>query len=211
MDASRYSCQVALPGFGERAQQLLQQAKVLIVGMGGLGCPAAQYLAAAGVGTLGLADDDIVSISNLHRQILYTPADADFKKVAVAVAKLQAQNPEIDIVPHQFKVTADNVLHLFEQYDVILDGTDNFETRYLLNDAAIILGKPLVYGAIYQFEGQVAVWNVLNADVTRSPNYRDLYPQVDAKLCRGRRNTYACGHYWLYAGKRSNQVHYPNR
>ena len=180
MDASRYSCQVALPGFGTQAQQLLQQAKVLIVGMGGLGCPAALYLAASGIGTLGLADDDTISISNLHRQVLYTPGDAGKRKVTVAVARLQAQNPDIQVIAYPVKITGDNVLQLFEQYDVIVDGTDNFETRYLLNDAAVILGKPLVYGAIYQFEGQVAVWNVPNTDGTRSPNYRDLYPQVDA-------------------------------
>lgn len=180
MDASRYSCQVALPGFGGQAQQRLQQAKVLIVGMGGLGCPAAQYLASSGIGTLGIADDDAISISNLHRQILYTPADAGGKKVTVAAEKLQAQNPDIKIIPHILKVTADNVMVLFTEYDIILDGTDNFETRYLLNDAAVLSNKPLVYGAIYQYEGQVAVWNASNADGTRSPNYRDLYPQVDA-------------------------------
>jgi molybdopterin/thiamine biosynthesis adenylyltransferase/rhodanese-related sulfurtransferase len=180
MDASRYSCQIALPGFGQQAQQRLQQAKVLIVGMGGLGCPAAQYLASSGVGALGLADDDTISTSNLHRQILYTPEDAGLKKIAVAVEKLQLQNPDITVVAHPLKVTAENVLELFAQYDIIIDGTDNFETRYLLNDAAVMLGKPLIYGAIYQFEGQVAVWNIQNSDGTRSPNYRDLYPQVDA-------------------------------
>lgn len=180
MDTSRYSCQIALPGFGAPAQQLLQQAKVLIVGMGGLGCPAAQYLAATGVGVLGLADDDTVSISNLHRQILYTPADAGRKKVAVAAERLQAQNPGTNIIAHDLKVTAANVMDLFAGYDLILDGTDNFETRYLLNDAAVLSGKPLIYGAIYQFEGQVAVWNAPNPDGNRSPNYRDLFPQIDA-------------------------------
>jgi molybdopterin/thiamine biosynthesis adenylyltransferase/rhodanese-related sulfurtransferase len=180
MDFARYNCQIALPGFGKQAQQRLQQAKVLVVGAGGLGCPAAQYLAASGVGTLGLADDDIISISNLHRQILYTPADAGKLKVAVAAERLQAQNPDINIIAHAVKIAADNVLAVFAQYDIILDGTDNFETRYLLNDAAVLSGKPLVYGAIYQYEGQVAVWNIPNADGTRSPNYRDLFPQVDA-------------------------------
>ncbi|GAB3919247.1 HesA/MoeB/ThiF family protein [Mucilaginibacter boryungensis] len=180
MDISRYSCQIALPGFGRQAQQRLQKAKVLIVGMGGLGCPAAQYLAAAGIGTLGLADNDIISISNLHRQILYTPADAGLEKVAVAAARLQAQNTDIHVIVHDVKVTAENAMALFALYDVILDGTDNFETRYLLNDAAVLSGKPLIYGAIYQFEGQVAVWNTPNPDGTYSLNYRDLYPEVDA-------------------------------
>jgi adenylyltransferase/sulfurtransferase len=179
-DFTRYSCQIALPGFSESAQRLLQQAKVLIVGAGGLGCPAAQYLAAAGVGTIGLADFDTISISNLHRQILYTPQDAGSSKALVACECLQKQNPEIKLIPHQVKITSDNVIELLQQYDLVVDGTDNFETRYLLNDAAVLLGKPLVYGAIYQFEGQVAVWNVKNADGTFLPNYRDLFPEVDA-------------------------------
>ena len=179
-DFARYSCQIALPGFSESAQQLLQQAKVLIVGAGGLGCPSAQYLVAAGIGTLGIADFDTVSISNLHRQVLYTPEDAGLSKVAVACERLQKQNPGIKLIPHQAKITSDNVMELLQQYDIVVDGTDNFETRYLLNDAAVLSGKPLVYGAIYQFEGQVAVWNVRNADGTYSPNYRDLFPEVDA-------------------------------
>jgi len=179
-DFARYSCQIALPGFSESAQKLLQQAKVLIVGAGGLGCPAAQYLAAAGVGTLGIADFDIVSISNLHRQVLYTPRDAGLSKALITCERLQKQNPGIKLVPHQIKITSDNVTDLLQQYDIVVDGTDNFETRYLLNDAAVLSGKPLVYGAIYQFEGQVAVWNVKNTDSTFSPNYRDLFPEVDA-------------------------------
>lgn len=179
-DFARYSCQIALPGFSESAQQLLQQAKVLIVGAGGLGCPSAQYLAATGVGTLGIADFDTISTSNLHRQVLYTPQDAGLSKVLLACERLQKQNPDIKLIPHQLKITSGNVMELLQQYDMVVDGTDNFETRYLLNDAAVLLGKPLVYGAIYQFEGQVAVWNVKNTDDTYSPNYRDLFPEVDA-------------------------------
>ncbi|MGF7078161.1 ThiF family adenylyltransferase [Mucilaginibacter sp. UYCu711] len=179
-DFSRYSCQIALPGFSETAQLLLQQAKVLIVGAGGLGCPAAQYLTAAGVGTLGIADFDTVSTSNLHRQILYTPADVGQKKTVIACQKLQQQNPGIRLVPHDVKITSDNVTDIIGQYDIVIDGTDNFETRYLLNDAGVIADRPVVYGAIYQFEGQAAVWNVNNANGTRSPNYRDLFPEVDA-------------------------------
>ena len=180
-DFARYSCQIALPGFSESAQQLLQQAKVLVVGAGGLGCPSAQYLAAAGVGTLGIADFDTISTSNLHRQVLYTPEDAGLSKVLVACERLQKQNPDIKVIPHQLKITSDNVMELLQQYDIVVDGTDNFETRYLLNDAAVLLEKPLVYGAIYQFEGQVAVWNVKNTDDnTYAPNYRDLFPDVDA-------------------------------
>ncbi|MGZ3766894.1 MAG: ThiF family adenylyltransferase [Mucilaginibacter sp.] len=179
-DFTRYSCQIALPGFSESIQLLLQHSKVLIVGAGGLGCPAAQYLAAAGVGTLGIADFDIISIGNLHRQVLYTPADTSLKKVTVACDRLQKQNPGIKLVAHDVRITSDNVMEIMQQYDLVLDGTDNFDTRYLLNDAAVLLGKPLVYGAIYQFEGQVAVWNIQNVDGTFSPNYRDIFPEVDA-------------------------------
>ncbi|GAA3985033.1 adenylyltransferase/sulfurtransferase MoeZ [Mucilaginibacter dorajii] len=171
---------MALPGFSETAQKLLQQAKVLIVGAGGLGCPAAQYLTSTGVGTIGIADFDVVSESNLHRQILYTPADIGQEKAILACMRLQAQNPGVKLLPHVEKITSTNVLDIVKQYDIVIDGTDNFETRYLLNDACVLNGKPLVYGAIYQFEGQVAVWNVKCKDDQRSPNYRDLFPKVDA-------------------------------
>jgi adenylyltransferase/sulfurtransferase len=179
-DLLRYSCQLALPGFNKAVQQLLQQAKVLVIGAGGLGCPAAQYLAATGIGTLGIADYDKVAISNLHRQILYTPTDVGLKKTQVACQRLQQQNPGIKIVPHDIRVTSDNIMDLISQYDIIVDGTDNFDTRYLINDACVIADKPVVYGAIYQFEGQVAVWNTTYTDGSRSPNYRDIFPKVDA-------------------------------
>ncbi|MBB6128905.1 HesA/MoeB/ThiF family protein [Mucilaginibacter lappiensis] len=178
-DILRYSCQMALPGFNEQAQIRLQQARVLIVGAGGLGCPAAQYLTSSGVGTLGIADYDVVSASNLHRQILYSPADIGQSKVAIAIKRLREQNPDTKLVPHVEKITSDNVLGIIQHYDIVIDGTDNFETRYLLNDACVMTGKPLVYGAIYQFEGQVAVWNIVYDENTRSPNYRDLFPKVD--------------------------------
>ncbi|GGH00707.1 adenylyltransferase/sulfurtransferase MoeZ [Mucilaginibacter phyllosphaerae] len=171
---------MALPGFGEAAQKLLQHARVLIAGAGGLGCPAAQYLAASGIGTLGIADFDTVSISNLHRQILYHSDDAGKLKAEVACARLQQQNPGIKPVPHIVKITSANVMQIIDNYDVIVDATDNFETRYLLNDAAVLAGKPVIYGAIYQYEGQVAVWNMKHDDGSRSPNYRDVYPHADA-------------------------------
>lgn len=176
----RYSCQVALPGFGEAAQQKLQQAKVLIAGAGGLGCPAAQYLVAAGIGTLCIADDDIISLSNLHRQILYAPAETGLKKVTVAAKKLRLQNPGISVVAYDEKITSANVMELIKLYHIVVDATDNFETKYLLNDACVLSGKPLVYGAIYQYEGQVAVFNVVNENLSLSPNYRDLFPEVNA-------------------------------
>lgn len=176
----RYTCQLNLPGFGEQAQQCLANARVLVVGMGGLGCPVAQYLTASGIGTIGIVDDDIISVSNLHRQILYTEAESGQKKVTVAAQKLKAQNPNINIVEHRLRATPANVLDLIKDYDIVADCTDNFDARYLLNDACVLQGKPLVYGAIYQYEGQVAVWNVKNADGSFSPNYRDLFPEVDA-------------------------------
>lgn len=179
-DFLRYSCQINLPGFSEAVQQKLQNAKVLIVGAGGLGCPSAQYLAAAGIGNLTIADDDVVSIGNLHRQILFTPAEVGKKKALIAAEKLQAQNPQIKITAIAERITSDNALNIFSNQDIIIDCTDNFETRYLLNDAAVLTGKPLVYGAIYQYEGQVSVWNGQNTDGTRTPNYRDVFSEVDA-------------------------------
>ena len=176
----RYSCQLALPGFDEVRQQQLQNAKVLIVGMGGLGCPAAQYLAATGIGHIGIVDFDTVSLGNLHRQILYTDADIGQRKTEVAAKRLQQQNPQITIVPYDLKMVSSNVLSVVSSYDIIVDCTDNFDTRYLLNDAAVLSGKPLVYGAIYQYEGQVSVWNISNPDGTPTPNYRDIFPAVDA-------------------------------
>lgn len=177
-DLERYYCQMALPGFGKETQQLLQNARVLIVGAGGLGCPAAQYLAAAGIGTIGIADDDVVSFSNLHRQILYTPQDVGLPKVEMAVRKLQQQNPSIKIIPYNLSVTSFNVIELIADFDLIIEGTDNFETKLLLNDACVLSGKPLIYGAIYQYEGQVGIWNVLQEDGTYSPNYRDVFPDA---------------------------------
>jgi molybdopterin/thiamine biosynthesis adenylyltransferase/rhodanese-related sulfurtransferase len=179
-DFTRYSCQIALPGFSEQTQQLLQNARVLVVGAGGLGCPAAQYLAAVGVGTLGIADSDIVNINNLHRQVLYGPADEGKKKAILACERLQQQNPGIKLVPHDLRITSQNIMPLFSAYDIFVDATDNFDTRYLINDAGVLLGKPVVYGAIYQYEGQLAVWNLMNDKGVKSPNYRDVFPQVNA-------------------------------
>ncbi|WP_407534451.1 ThiF family adenylyltransferase [Elizabethkingia miricola] len=178
--SERYQCQIALPGFGISSQKLLKDARVLIIGMGGLGCPCAQYLASSGIGTIGIADDDIISVSNLHRQILYTPEDIGLPKVEVAAKKLQQQNPSVNIIPLNFRVTSENVINLISEYDLIIEGTDNFETKYLLNDACVLTGKPLVYGAIYQYEGQVSIWNIHREDGTYSPNYRDVFPDVNA-------------------------------
>ncbi len=176
----RYACQLVLPGFGEATQQRLQKAKILIVGAGGLGCPAAQYLAATGIGTIGIADYDTVSISNLHRQILFTHDDIGLKKVEITCKRLKQQNPQLNIIPHDTKITSENVMHTIAPYDIVIDCTDNFDTKYLLNDACVLSYKPLVFGAIYQYEGQLGVWNVPNSDGTFTANYRDLFPSVDA-------------------------------
>ena len=178
----RYSCQLKLPGFSTEAQQKLQSAKVLIVGAGGLGCPAALYLAASGIGTLALADFDVVSTSNLHRQVLYGPSDVGLKKVIVACERLKDQNPASNIISHNVEINCDNAIDIISRYDIVIDATDNFETKYLLNDACVISGKPLVYGAIYQYEGQLSVWNAKDKNGISSPNYRDVFPEVNSSF-----------------------------
>ncbi|MEK7059350.1 MAG: HesA/MoeB/ThiF family protein [Patescibacteria group bacterium] len=177
--AERYSCQLPLDGFGSAAQQKLSKAKVLIVGVGGLGCPAGLYLTAMGIGTLGIADFDKVNKKNLHRQVLYGDSDVGELKAKVASKRLERQNPATRVIAHTEKVTDQNVMELLSQYDVVMDCTDNFDTRYLLNDACVMAGKPLVYGAIFQYEGQAAAWNVKNSDGSMSPNYRDVFPSAD--------------------------------
>lgn len=178
LEANRYSCQLKLPSFGKSAQAKLTAAKVLIVGVGGLGCPAAQYLAAAGIGSLALLDDDVVSSGNLHRQILFTEHDLGQHKATVAAKRLKQQNSEISVASMTERITSDNAMEAIAAYDLVLDCTDNFDTRYLLNDACVLAGKPMVYGAAYQYEGQVAIWNAPLADGRRSANYRDVFPSA---------------------------------
>ena len=178
-DLLRYSCQVSLDGFGIEGQSKLKKSKVLIIGAGGLGCPVSQYLAAAGVGTIGIADHDTVALRNLHRQILFGDQDIGALKVTVAAARLKEQNPNSTIIPFPKKITSENVLSIIKPFDLIIDCTDNFYTRYLLNDACVITHKPLIYGAIFQFEGQAAIWNVKNSNGKFSSNYRDIFPSVD--------------------------------
>lgn len=176
-DKERYSRQIALKQFGEEAQHKLLQAKVLVVGAGGLGCPALQYLASAGVGNIGVVDDDNVSLSNLHRQILYTTKDVNLPKASMAAGALLALNPHITVKAFPIRLSTSNALELIANYDIIMDGTDNFASRYLINDACVLLKKPLIYGSIYQFEGQVAVFNVAHNKKLLSANYRDLFPE----------------------------------
>jgi adenylyltransferase/sulfurtransferase len=173
----RYQRQIILKEFGFAAQEKLLRAKVLVVGAGGLGCPALQYLTAAGVGTIGIVDDDIVSLSNLHRQVLYNMNDIGFSKAEVAAKKLKALNDETNIHVYNKRLNNKNALEIIIDYDIVIDGTDNFSSRYMINDACVLLDKPLVYGAISKFEGQVAVFNV-KSDKKRGVNYRDLFPDI---------------------------------
>ena len=168
----RYRRHLSLPGFGVEGQQRLLASSVLLIGAGGLGCPLAQYLAAAGVGRIGLLDFDVVDTSNLQRQVLYGPADLGRPKVEVARERILAQNPELEVVTFQERLTSENALARFRDFDLVIDGTDNFPTRYLSNDACVLLGKPTVYGAILRFEGQVSTF-----DARRGPCYRCLFPE----------------------------------
>lgn len=168
----RYQRHLTLPSFGQAAQLRLKQAKVLVVGAGGLGCPVLQYLAAAGVGTLGIVDDDVVSLSNLQRQILFTEAEVGRLKAEVAARKLSAMNPQITCVPYPLRLGPENAMEWIRRYDIIVDGTDNFPSRYLLNDASALAEKPLIYGGLHSFEGQVSVFNLKGG-----PSYRCLFPE----------------------------------
>lgn len=168
----RYSRHLIMPEVGTEGQRKLKAGRVLMIGTGGLGSPLGLYLAAAGVGTLGLVDFDTVDASNLHRQVLFTDADIGRPKIEAAVERLHGVNPHIDLVPHEVRLESGNALELFEDYDIIVDGTDNFPTRYLVNDACVLTGKPNVYGSIFRFEGQVSIfWGA------KGPCYRCLFPE----------------------------------
>jgi adenylyltransferase/sulfurtransferase len=171
-DLSRYSRHLILPEVGMEGQQRLKAARVLCVGTGGLGSPLAFYLTAAGVGTLGLVDFDVVDASNLQRQIIHSTKDIGRKKLDSAEEKLKALNPAINIVKHETMLTSANAMEILKDYDIVADGTDNFPTRYLVNDACVLLGKPNVYGSIFRFEGQASVFAT-----EQGPCYRCLYPE----------------------------------
>jgi len=174
-ELKRYKRQMILPELGVHGQEKLKVAKVLMIGAGGLGCPVLQYLSAAGVGTIGIVDDDVIEISNLHRQVLYNAMDVGKPKTAVARQKLEQLNPFIVINAHQERLTAENAERLIRSYDLIIDGSDNFTTRYLVNDTCVDLGKTLIFGSIFKFEGHVSVFNYQNG-----PNYRDVFPEPPA-------------------------------
>jgi adenylyltransferase/sulfurtransferase len=168
----RYSRHFLLPEVGEEGQAKLLQAKVLMVGAGGLGSPSAYYLAAAGVGTIGIIDNDVVDISNLQRQILHTNDRVGTPKVESAKKTLEGLNPDVKVIPYQAKLTSENIMEILKDYDLVVDGCDNFPTRYLVNDACVLMGKPNVHGSIFQFEGQATVFYP-----GKGPCYRCLYPE----------------------------------
>ena len=172
----RYSRHLNLPDFSVETQLQLKAARVLIIGAGGLGSPMLFYLAAAGIGTIGIVDDDVVDLSNLQRQVLYDTDDIGKSKCEIAAQKLSALNPDISIIPHHTTLTSDNAEEILSGYDIVADGTDNFATRYLVNDACVLYHKVNVYASIYRYEGQVSVFNMSMPDNHRSANYRDLYP-----------------------------------
>ncbi|MDN5917514.1 MAG: ThiF family adenylyltransferase, partial [Pseudonocardia sp.] len=157
-EVGRYSRHLIIPDVGMDGQKRLKNAKVLVVGAGGLGSPALLYLAAAGVGTLGIVEFDVVDESNLQRQIIHGQSDIDRPKAESARDSIREANPYVEVRLHNERLTSDNVLDVFRDYDLILDGTDNFATRYLVNDAAVLLGKPYVWGSIFRFEGQASVF-----------------------------------------------------
>ena len=169
----RYNRQTILPEIGDEGQEKLKKAKVLVIGAGGLGCPILQYIATAGVGYIGIIDFDTIEIHNLHRQILYTENEIGKEKAIIAKEVVSKLNPLIEVVAITEKLTIENASTIIAQYDVIVDGSDNFTTRYLVNDTCVTLQKPLIYGSILKFEGQVAVFNH-----NGSKNLRDLFPEI---------------------------------
>lgn len=171
-EMQRFGKQMLLPDIGMQGQLLLKQSKVAVIGAGGLGCPILQYLNAVGIGTLGIIDFDVIALSNLHRQVLYTPADVGKKKAHTATEKLSLQNPHTQFVVIDQAIEKSNAMRLLKDFDIVVDGCDNFNTRYIVNDACVALDKPLVYGSILGYEGQVAVFNHKG-----SKNLRDVFPE----------------------------------
>lgn len=167
-----YSRHIIIPEIGSAGQKRLKNARVLLVGAGGLGSPAAQYLAASGVGTIGIVENDSVDVSNLQRQVLYTSGDVGRPKLDAAAARLTAMNPHIRIVPHHVRLDSSNAMQLVADYDIVVDGTDNFATRYLINDACVLSGKPNVYASVFRFEGMLSIFGYPGG-----PCYRCLYPE----------------------------------
>ncbi len=176
-EMARYARHLAIPEFGKAGQEKLKAASVLVIGSGGLGSPVLLYLTAAGVGNIGIVDFDVVDESNLQRQVLFTVEDVGKSKAETAKKRLLALNPHVNIKVFNTAFTKENALEIAKDYDIIADGTDNFQTRYLTNDVCVLTDKVNVYASIFRFEGQVSVFNYLNEDGERGPNYRDLFPE----------------------------------
>lgn len=176
-EIARYSRHIIIPEFNIEGQRKLKASKVLCIGSGGLGSPLLLYLAAAGIGNLGIVDFDLVDDSNLQRQVLFTLENIGQPKAETAKKRLQALNPHINITVYNTRLSTENALEIIKDYDVVVDGTDNFPTRYLVNDACVLLGKTNVYGSIFRFEGQVSVFNYPDQNGNKGPNYRDLFPE----------------------------------
>ncbi len=175
-ELERYSRHLIIPEFNIEGQRHLKSAKVLIIGSGGLGSPLLLYLTAAGVGTIGIVDFDVVDETNLQRQVLFSVKDVGKPKTSCAIQRLRGLNPNVNFIEHNVKLTSENALDILADYDVVADGTDNFPTRYLVNDACVILQKTNVYASIFRFEGQVSVFNYTDKEGNTGPNYRDLFP-----------------------------------
>lgn len=175
---TRYSRQTILPEFEPNTQDLLSRGKILVVGAGALACPVLSYLTGAGIGTIGIADPDVVALHNLHRQVLYTEADINALKVTCAIERLQKLNTEVEFNAYPFRITADNALAIAKNYDLIIDCSDNFETRYLINDVALLLSLPFVHASILGFEGRMSVFNLVMKNGERSASYRDVFPEA---------------------------------
>src|SRR6187551_377204 len=175
-ELERYSRHLIIPEFNIVGQRKLKRARVLVVGTGGLGAPLLLYLTAAGVGTIGIVDFDIVDTSNLQRQVLFTTSDVGRPKVEAAKERLQALNPFVNFEVFNTRLESANALDIISRFDIVADGTDNFPTRYLVNDACVLAGKVNVFASIFRFEGQASVFNYLYPDGSRGPNYRDLFP-----------------------------------
>uniref|UniRef100_UPI0040485530 molybdopterin-synthase adenylyltransferase MoeB n=1 Tax=Roseivirga sp. TaxID=1964215 RepID=UPI0040485530 len=172
----RYNRQIILPNFGLEGQEKLKASKVLIIGAGGLGIPNISYLAAAGVGEIGIVEFDEISLTNLQRQVIYSSTDIGKSKVLLAKERINQLNPNVKVQVFETTISAANAMEIISTFDLVVDGSDNLPTRYLVNDACVLLNKPLVYAAIFRYEGQVSVFNQLQADGSRGPNYRDLFP-----------------------------------
>jgi sulfur-carrier protein adenylyltransferase/sulfurtransferase len=175
-ELERYSRHLIIPEFNIEGQRKLKAAKVLVIGTGGLGSPLLLYLTAAGIGTIGLVDFDTVDHSNLQRQVLFTVNDVGKHKVDAAIERLKGLNPHVNFIAHKTRITSENALDIIKNYDVVADGTDNFPTRYLVNDACVLLNKVNVYASIFRFEGQLSVFNYTDSNGVVGPNYRDMFP-----------------------------------